>query len=451
MEKLVAQSPKGELVPQLALKWRVSANSRVWTFTLRQGVKFHDGVPFNAEAVKATLDRIRDVNLSYKSGIWSFVEDVRVLSEYEVQVVTKTPHGAVLAMLTDSTGNMISPAAIKRYGKGLSTTVVGTGPYRFQTPWAPGEDIVLIRNEAYWGPKPNVKRIIIKEIREALTRQALLERGEVDVVIDLPPEAVLRFQQDPNFVVRKDSGTRVAFLPLNLSKKPTDDIRVRRAIKHAIDVQAIIKGVFRDLVLPADDLVGPGVIGYTPAPNYHEYNPAKARALLAEAGYPNGFDMDLVTPEGRYIKDKESMVAIQAQLRNVGIRVNVIPMEWTTFLGHVRKDAQWGMYYWSWPGYTGDAAYNAEALIWSSNWPPMGFNPFYKNPEVDRLITEARSTTDQKARQKILEKALQIARDDHAYIYLWRFFQITVLSKRVGGTLEVWPDETILFRGVVLR
>ena len=291
----------------------------------------------------------------------------------------------------------------------------------------------------------------MKEIREALTRQALLERGEVDAVIDLPPEAVLRFQRDPNFVVRKDGGTRVAFLPFNHSRPPFNDLRVRKAIHHAIDVKAIIKGVLRDLSVPADNLVAPGVVGYTPDPDYHEYSPDKAKALLAEAGYPNGFTTQLVTPDGRYIKDKETMVAIAGQLKRVGIQADVVPLEWTTFLTQVRVKPDWGMYYWSWPGYTADAAYNAELLLWSENSSPKGFVPFYKNTEVDRLLSNARYITDQKVRTAMLERALKLARNDYAYVYLWRFFQITVLSKRVGGNLEVLADETILFKNVELR
>jgi len=452
METLVARNVKGELVPVLAEDWRVSSDPRVWTFRLRRGVRFQDGTPFNAEAVKANLDRMRDKSLGQpKNSLWTFIEDVRVKSEYEVEVITEQPSGAILALLTDSSANIVSPAALKRFGTQIATNIVGTGPYVFQAPWAPGQDIVLVRNEQYWGPKPKVQRIVVKEIREALTRQALLERGEVDAVIDLPPEAVLRFQRDPNFVVRKDGGTRVAFLPFNHSRPPFNDLRVRKAIHHAIDVKAIIKGVLRDLSVPADNLVAPGVVGYTPDPDYHEYSPDKAKALLAEAGYPNGFTTQLVTPDGRYIKDKETMVAIAGQLKRVGIQADVVPLEWTTFLTQVRVKPDWGMYYWSWPGYTADAAYNAELLLWSENSSPKGFVPFYKNTEVDRLLSNARYITDQKVRTAMLERALKLARNDYAYVYLWRFFQITVLSKRVGGNLEVLADETILFKNVELR
>jgi peptide/nickel transport system substrate-binding protein len=455
MEQLIDRNPLriGQFVPRLAESWRNDGN--VWTLTLRRGVKFHDGTPFNAAAVKANFDRMMDRSLGFgKTSRWAHIEEVRVTGEYEVQITTKQPDGAFLNKLTDSSGKMISPAAIRQLGRGIATSPVGTGPYRFQTPWAPGQDIVLVRNDDYWGPKPKIARIIFKEVREPLTRQALLQRGEVDLVVDLPAEAIPRFRSDPNFVVRQDPGFS-GLLVFNNGKGPFANRLVRQAFNYAIDIRAIIKGVLGGFASPVDNLVGPEVVGYTPDPDYNRYDPSKARELLAAAGYKNGFEARLITPVGRYPKDKEAMVAIQDQVRKVGIRLDVVPTEWTTFLASIRPqstdaDVKWDAYYWSRTAYTGDPQNLMQELLHSAYAPPRGFTPFYKNPEVDKLIEQAGYVTDRNVRIKILERALRLARQDYAYLYLWRYQNMTVHSKRVTG-IEFGDFNSLLFSNAVLR
>jgi ABC-type transport system substrate-binding protein len=245
-------------------------------------------------------------------------------------------------------------------------------------------------------------------------------------------------------------------LAFNNAKGPFANRLARQALKHSIDVRAIIRGVIGGFATPADNLVGPGDIGYTPDPSYHAYNPSKARELLAAAGYKDGFEARLITPVGHSgsIKDMESMVAIQAQARRVGIRLDVVPTEWTTFLASIRPrnqdDAKWDAYFWSRGVFKGDPQSLMEELLYSANWPPAAFTPYYKNPEVDKLIEQGRYVVDRSVRGKILERALKLAREDHAYIYLWRYQKITVHSKRVSG-IEFGDFTALLFGGAELR
>lgn len=418
---LVKFDEKMNIVPDLATKWTQSKDGLTWTFFLRKGVKFHDGTPFNAEAVKYTFERFLGPEKPLKSSLHTpIIKSVDVVDDYTVRFNLKTPFAFLLNNLAHSASGIVSPAAHKKWGKDLTLHPVGTGPFKF-VEWVRGDHVTLARNDDYFGGRPHLEKIMVRTVKEDSARVLGLEAGDYDLIVRIPPEDVPRLMQEGKARIFAAQSNRALRISFNAAKKPFDDIRVRQALNYAVDKESIVKNIYQGMASVIPDVVGPLNVGYAAVKGY-PYDPAKAKKLLAEAGYPNGFKTTLWTPQGRYLKDYELSQAVQQQLQAVGVDAKLETFEWGAYLAAIRKpkaEAKDDMYLIGWSPSTGEARWGMYPITACSQQYPNGSNySFYCNKELDQLIEKAVMATGMKERDTLLRKAQEALVQDPEAIYL---------------------------------
>jgi peptide/nickel transport system substrate-binding protein len=448
-ETLVTLNEKGEVVPRLATSWSSTPDGLEWTFKLRQGVKFHDGTEFNAEAVKFNIERLLnpEVHVPLRTYI-NMVKNVEVIGPYEVKIVLKYPHAPFLHRLTASCNAMVSPEAVRKYGKDFGLHPVGTGPFKF-VEWVKGDRLVLERNESYWGEKPKIKRIIFKPVPEDATRVTMLESGDVDLIVRVPPHEVPRLQNRQDLNVLFAPSTRTVFIGFNCQKEPFKDVRVRQAFNYAVNKEEIVRDILKGAGRVMDAPVIPEMFGYSQVGSY-PYDPDKARALLKEAGIPEGYEVNFMCTEGRYLMDKRIGEAIQGYLDKVGIKARIQTMEWATYLAHLQKPVEENtvqMYMLGWGPWILDADQQLVPMFHSKQWPPNGLqSTFYRNEQVDALLDKATSTTDPGQRQEAYAQAQRLIMQDAPWLFLHQEQQIIAMKKSLHGVV-ILPIEQLRLQG----
>ncbi|RIH84843.1 Glutathione-binding protein GsiB [Calidithermus terrae] len=448
-ETLFEYEPDGRITPKLVERYSFSPDRKVLTLTLRRGVKFHDGTDLNAEAVKFNLERLMapETASAFAFLLRGRVSAIETPDPLTVRLRMPEPFGPVLAHLTHSSTAIQSPAAIRRLGAQYRDNPVGTGPYKFDR-WQKGQFVELVRNDGYWGNKASIERVRFLAVPEGTTRMALVETGQAHVAVRVPPQDVARLNANPAIDVVRTPSVRTIFLYFNTTKKPFDDPRVRKALNHAINKEEIVNFVLGGFGRASDAPISPGIFGYQKTGNY-PYNPSLARQLLAQAGYnaQNPLRFTLHSPNGRYLQDIRVAEAIQSQLRAVGVQVQIETLEWGAYLAktnqpQAQNEIQVAML--GWGTVTGDADYGLYALFHSSQHAPNGFNRgFYRNPQLDRILDQARVAADPQARQRLYRSAMQIVYNDAPWIFLHSESQVTAVRKEVQG-LVVHPTERII-------
>jgi glutathione transport system substrate-binding protein len=453
LEGLIGFNEKMEQIPQLAERWDASPDARVYTFYLRKGVKFHDGTPFNAAAVKANFDRIRNPeNKLRRYTLYKIISQIDVLDEYTVRFTLAEPFGAMIATFAHPAGGINSPAAVKKYGQDYEKNPVGTGPYKFQE-WVPNDHITLVKNPDYWDKANDAKvdRIIVKPVPEDGTRIAMLQKGDAQFINPVPYSMAELVRADKNLTLAESEAIYTYWVAMNTQKKPFSDVRVRQAMNYAINKEAIIKAVLRGHGKPADSPLAPRVWGHTPVKSY-PYDPAKAKALLAEAGYPNGFKTLL---RGVAQTDpKEIMVAIQGQLKQVGVDVEVLALPAAALSADRFKPLEENrgqMDYAGWSPSTGDADWGIRPLLTKDNWPPTNFTiGFYTNPRLEELVKSALQTSDSAKRKAAYAEAQRVIMDDCPWVFLWVNYLLGGTRANVGG-ISIQPDGIGFYRSVYYK
>lgn len=446
-ETLFDLTPDGEIVPHLVESYEASDDGTVWTLNTRQDVVFHDGTPFNAEAVRVNLERFLnpDIPVTFRF-LLTRIESMEVLDEHTIEITLSTPFAPFLAHLTHSSVAMISPAALEQFSlEELSETPVGTGPFTLES-WQRGERVTLNRFDDYWGELPGVEQVVFLNVPEGTTRMALVESGEAHVATRVPPQDIARLNANPDITVENISSLRTIYIYFNHTQAPFTDRRVRQAVNYAVDNELIAEFVFGGAVRPSDSPLAPGVFGYASVGNY-EFNPERARELLAEAGFPDGFSTVLHCPTGRYLQDIQTCEAIQPMLAEVGINAEIETLEWTSYLeftgrGVEENTVQMGML--GWGTVTGDADYGLFPLFHTSEHVPTGSNrAFYSNALVDDLLDQARSTADNSLREQLYADIQEILWNDAAWLFLHSETQLVAVRDNVEG-LVIHPTERIL-------
>lgn len=442
-ETLFYQNEKGEVVPMLATEKSISKDGLLWTFKLRKGVKFHDGTPFTAEAVKAGLDRALDpkmrVPLRFTIGM---IDKVEVVDDYTVKVHLKFPYAPLDRVFSFTITAPFSPRAVKELGDKLGAQPVGTGPFKLSE-WVKGDRIVLVRNDDYYGKKPTLERIIFKVIPEHGTRTAMVRAGDVDMILLPQPPDVAALERDPNLKVIKAQSTRYVYMGINTHKEIFRDKRVRQAFNYAVDKDMIVQKILFGLADVADAPMPATLFGYHRIGKY-EYNPTKAKELLSAAKFPMDTKISMITPTGRYMFDKQVSEAIQAYLGDIGIQAELRTYDWPTFMAMVMKPVEqneFQLWLGGWAPVFLDADFMLYGMFHSSQWPPKGTAvAFYKNAEVDKLIEEARISQDPKIREDSYQKASALIWDDAPWIFLYQQRFTIVHRKNVKG-ITVLPME----------
>ncbi len=450
-ETLFRLSAEGNVEPLLATGYSVSDDGKVVAIELRDDVSFHDGTPFDAQAVKANIERMQDPALANAfATLFSTIQEVTVTGEHSVELHLRAPFAPLLPHLTHSSLGMMSPASFD--DPELHQNPVGTGPFVLAE-WVRGERLVLARHDGYWAEPTNLDTLTYLPISEGATRLSLVQTGAAHVATHVPPQDVERIDALDDVTVHKVDSLRTIYIFFNNYREPFTDPRVRQAFNHAIDKEAIVEFVLGGAGRVSDAAMAPGVFGYAPTGTY-AYDPERARELLAEAGFPNGMEVTLHSPTGRYMQDIQVAEAVQSFLADVGVKATIVTLEWGSYLADIGRPAeesivQLGLM--GWGVSTGDADQALFNVLHGSQQLPNGSNrSFYDSQRFNELLDRGRVETDEDARRAIYAEALQVAYEEAPWIFLHSERQLVAIRDEVEG-LRVLPTELIDAYGVTIR
>ncbi|MEJ5348129.1 MAG: ABC transporter substrate-binding protein [Desulfosoma sp.] len=431
-----------DIEPQLATSWEVSEDGLTWTFHLRKGVTFHDGTPFNAQAVYDSFARVIDKNHPfYGYGKWAYlnlslgmVDQVKVVDEYTVQLVTKKPYAPLLNNLALWLCPIVSPKALAEYKDQIGMHPVGTGPFKFVS-WVKDDQIILERNENYWGDKAKVDRIILKSIPEPSARLMALQSGTVDIADDLDPDSISLVKKDSNLKVIERPSINVGYLAFNTEKPALKDPRVRQAISHAIDKDTLIKAIFQGLAIPAKNPFPPTIWSYNDSIQPYEYNPEKATKLLKEAGFDFNTELELwAMPVSRAYMPEPIKTAelIQAYLAAVGVKAKIVRYDWGTYLKNT-SNGEHDMCMLGWLGGNADPDNFLYGLLSADTavTPGAANVALWKNSEFTELVTKAQKIFNKDERAKLYMKAQEIFHRDAPWVPLAHSTIVRCYSKKL--------------------
>lgn len=445
---LVKFNSSMELVPDLAESWDISLDNLTWTFKLRQGVMFHDGTPFNGEAVKISFERVLNPDIgSPRRSVLEVIDKVEVMDENTVNITTKTPCGSLLQQLAHPVGAIISPAALDTYGDQFSSHPVGTGPFKF-VEWKMGEELVLERNVDYFDGAPQVAKVYFRVVPEDATRSLLLESGSADIAMRLPVTEVERLEGNADVSIGASDTVMTMYIALNNNKGALKDVKVRQALNYAVDKSVIVNDILGGLATIADAPISPDTWGYASIGAY-PYDVDKAKQLLAEAGYGNGLDLEIWTPVGRYLMDTQVAENLQAQWDKAGINVKIRQWEFQALMSEVKK-AEFDMVLLGWSPSTGDADQGLYPVFHSSQWPPASNRAQYSNAAVDKLLEDAKVEVDPDKRAELYKQAQQTIMDEGAWTFLYYPKQALAYRSNISG-IQILPTEHILLEDVVKK
>ena len=411
----------GSVVPGLAESWEISDDGKTYTFKLREGVKFHDGTSMDADDVKFSLDRIlAEDSANAQKALYTAIADVTVVDPLTVQLTLSEPNGNMLFNLAWGDAVIVAPESIEN----IKQTPIGTGAFKF-TSWTQGDSIQLDRNPDYWGTPAVLEKATFKFISDPTAAFAAMMAEDIDAFSGFPaPENLPQFEADPRFQVLVGSTEGETILSTNNLQPPFDNVLVRQAVAHAINRQAIVDGAMFGFGTPIGTHFAPHNPAYVDLTGQSAYDPEKAKSLLAEAGFADGFETTLHLPPPSYARRGGEIIA--AQLAEVGITAEIINVEWAQWLETVFRGKNFG-------------------LTIVSHTEPMDIGIYarpdyyfqYDNPEFQELMTTLNATTDPDMRMKMMQQAQQIIADDYVNGYL---FQLAALGVAKAGLQGLWAN-----------
>ena len=411
----------GSVVPGLAESWEISDDGTVYTFKLREGVTFHDGTAMDAEDVKFSLDRaMAEDSVNAQKALFAGIETVEVVDPLTVKVTLSEPNGNFLFNMAWGDAVIVAPESIET----IQTNPVGTGAFTFGD-WVQGDSITLNRNPNYWGEQPALETATFKFISDPTAAFAAMMAEDVDAFDNFPaPENLPQFEADPRFQVIVGSTEGETILSTNNKKPPFDDIRVRQALAHAIDRQAIIDGAMFGYGTPIGTHFAPHNPAYVDLTGTSNYDPKKAAELLAEAGFADGFETTLHLPPPAYARRGGEIIA--AQLAEVGIKAEIINVEWAQWLESVFKGKDFG-------------------LTVISHTEPMDIGIYarpdyyfqYDSLDAQTLMETLNATTDPDERTRLLGEMQRLIASDFVNGYL---FQLAKLGVAKAGVQGLWAN-----------
>lgn len=431
--------------PGLAEKWDISEDGKEYTFYLRKGVKFHDGTDFNADAVLAELDRVTNSENPYyvynQEGVhsfaeftWGVVEKVEKVDDYTVKIMLSEPHSPFLASIAMVWSGIMSPAAVEQWGFGVNDHPVGTGPFKL-VEWVRNDHITLEANKDYWDGAPKVDKLIYRVVPESSVRLLKLEQGEVHIMADVSPDDYERIRGNSDLVLLDQPGLTVNGIALIADAEPWTDVRVRQAANYAVNKEEMNEFLYKNAAVVAATGMPPILMGYPQDLEPYPYDPEKAKELLAEAGYPDGFKYKLLcyeNPRGYNPVGIKMAVAIQEYLADVGIELELETLEWGAFLDTRRKAENKDLGMVGWSGDNGDP----DNFLWemfSTDNIPVGNTSHYSNSQLDELLRKARTISDPDERAKLYEQAAQIIHDDAAWLFVNHTLHVRATRANVEG------------------
>ncbi|AOM82915.1 Dipeptide-binding ABC transporter, periplasmic substrate-binding component [Salisediminibacterium beveridgei] len=427
-----------EIGPGLAHDWEISDDNLVFTFHLREGVEFHDGTEFNADAVKLNFERWADPDHEYHFADEGYtysvygtqfggfagddghvIDEINVVDDYTVEFVLNEPLGSFLQNMGMSYFSMTSPAAFEEYGASINENPVGTGPFKFVS-WTRDDSIELEKNENYWMEDyPKLDSVIFQVIPDNSARLTALRSGEIDIMDGLNPDDVDMIEGEEGLTVFERTENNIGYLGFNMDKEPFDDPLVRQALNHAVDKEALNTILYAGLAQHAKNIIPPSYLGYNDDVEEYSYDPDRARELLEEAGFVDDLEFDLWTmPVARpYMPDPESAAEVlQQDFANVGVTANIVTQEWATYL-ELTEQGEQDVFMLGWSGVNGDPDYFFGNLL-HGDAIPGGNRTFYSNDEVNSLFDQAKVIVDVDERAELYEEAQLLIHEDAPMIPL---------------------------------
>lgn len=449
-----------DLEPRLAESWEISDDGLVYTFSLRQDVTFHDGTPFNAAAVKYSYDRQTNpdhpahgaLTYRYAKNYLGNVAAIDVLDDFTVRFTLIEPSAPFLQFLTNGSLHIISPTALEKHGDDIAQHPAGTGPYML-TEWEPGVRTVLAAHEGYYNGVPEIKTLVYVPIIEAQARLSAITTGEIGLTYDVPVESLDTLRADPNVTVDTGLSAHVWYVALNatLSDPPFDNKLVRQAMNYAINKESIVRDILQGTAVVSSSPLSP-VYGayYNEDVRQYPYDPEKAKALLAEAGHPDGFACEFLVPEsGSGMQSPVEMATlIQANLSAVGINCSIQTMEWGAYLTEYRNHPQ--MAQMSWNSAMGDPDYVLYRLFHTDQKPPAWNAGSYSNPELDALLSEAQVSTSDARRLELYLKAQELIAEDAPWLFVNHGSQIVAYTSKMQG-FKLSPNFDFMLEHATLK
>jgi ABC-type transport system substrate-binding protein len=418
---------KGKIVPVLATGYEVLDGGRTYRVKLREGVKFHDGTPFDADAVVFNVERTRDPKNACRClATLDNIESVKPIDAHTVEFRLKAPDAVLPAILSDSPGLIVSPTAVKADPRSVAQHPVGTGPFVLKE-WQQGHKIVVERNPDYWRKgSPYLDRVVFLPLSNEESRQSSLLSGSVDVIESPSPRFITQARANKKLKVETGAGLGSVFLMMNTRTAPFDDVRVRRAIAFATNRPLFIKAIYQNEFPIADDLIGPGMWAHSPTPNFPRYDPRQARKLLAEYGKPVSFTLGISASPYNTLAAQ----AFQEMWKDVGINVEIKQIEQARFI----RDAithNFQMAYFRWAGRP-DPDLNFYRAFHSrfADQPSSNYTQF-SSRKMDELLERGRTTLDRAERQKIYDQASALLADELPYFFLFYATFHNIMSTKV--------------------
>lgn len=443
-DTLVTRDENMKLVPSLAESWSQTAPDK-WVFKLRAGVKFTNGESMDAAAVKFSIDRVKDPEAAAPTVSYiSTVKEVRVIDPLTVEVVTAGPDPLLPTRFSRYPTEVVPPKYVTEVGrKVFAQKPVGTGAYKLLA-WEKGTGVTLERNDGYWGKAPQVSRVVFRAIPEASTRVNALLSGEADIITDVSADD--RRKIESSEVARVSTVERagnIVYIGLRSESAPLNDLRVRQALNYAVDKRSIVKYILKDAAVETNSIIGPRDFGYAGEPAGYAYDPEKAKALLAEAGYAQGFSIELDTVSW-YLKSTDVAQAIAEQLKAIGVRVKINPIESAIYRERVPAGKESPLYMLGW---SSTNTLDADAAVYAILHSGEPYST-YSNPTVDKLLEEARFAGPDTPRAKLYAEIQAAYIADAPRIFLYQENKYYGVSKRIaweGRADTALPVKTIGF------
>jgi len=445
-----------KMIPVLAEGYEVSKDGLVYTIHLKKGIKFHDGTDFKADAVKVNLDRVTNPDNHLKRyGLYNNIAKVEAVDDYTARITLKTPFSPFIAQLAHPSTVMISPTALKKWGsKDIAFHPVGTGPFEF-VEWKQTDYLKVKKFDGYWRKGyPKVDTITWTPVVDNNSRAALMQTGEAHFTFPVPYEQAEILRTKPDIEVVAAPSIILRYLSMNTQQKPFDNPKVRQAIAYAINKEALAKVAFNGYATPAEG-VAPQGVEYAVKIGEWPYNLAKAKELMKEAGYPDGFETELWSAYNHTTAQKVTQF-LQQQLQQIGIRTRITLLEAGQRVEKVEswqdpKTAPVRLYYVGWSTSTGEADWALRPLLDGQSWPPKLFNTaYYESAKFDADIKNAQLTTDSAEKAKLYKDAQETAWHDAPWAPLVVEKLLSAHSKKLSGVYVI-PDGSFNFTEIDLK
>ncbi|MGN1400063.1 MAG: ABC transporter substrate-binding protein [Bacillus sp. (in: firmicutes)] len=454
-ETLIEFKPDStELQEGLATDWEASDDGLTYTLKLQEGVKFHDGTDFNAEAVVYNFERWnggdKEKFYYYNSQFGDLITGVKAVDDLTVEITTSEPIAPFFKNLAMSPFAIASPDGLEKHGAKFMENPIGTGPFKFQE-WKRNETITIVKNDDYWKEGlPKLDSVIYKVIPENSARVNALNAGEVDIIEGLNYSDLPSIEDNADLQVFKRPSLNTAYLGLTSTRGPLKDKKVRQALNYAVDKESIIEAFYSGAAEPAINPMPPVVAGYNDEVKDYEYDPEKAKALLKEAGYEDGIEIELwAMPVTRpYMPDGPKVAeAIQANFEAIGVKAKIQTAEWATYLEKARL-GELDTFLLGWTGDNGDADNFLYVLLDEDSIGSNNYS-YYKSPKVHELLLKARATIDEAEREKLYKEAQVLIKEDAPWIPLVHSQPALAGSSKVKNfiahpTGSDWMDEVEL-------